>query len=369
MLYAQPLASQRQKYKTEYDLEELMGLTDSSELACSMSVDDSWLKPPYPIKLSYQIPLRSARKRPLTSDLDSITKQLRRTREELNAAKTRLEGVPSCPPSRLTNYSEPPNGIAELLKPYIEEILARSSKPTSPLPMTFGASSLCASPRAELETEQIEPLFEKPGYSLPAREKQPLSTSTAMTLGTNSLATSHKLELEKTEALSKHLTTSLGVETAGSLSIICKAEQKPKLIRLTCSCMLTQAVKRHDRDCRPVACYQVTRAPRRKPSIVTAVLIIQKAFRSYLARKKSYSITKTSQTPLIEYSNPATPDLVDNFVRTPVRIKSTTSLRKSAQKQVRPMKRTSTMHAQVESRLPETTKLYFSRLHQRLHSK
>jgi hypothetical protein len=366
MLYAQPKASQRQKYNTEYDLEELMGLTDSGELASSISEDDSWLKHPYPIKLNYPIALRG-RRSPLTSDLDSITKQLRRTRQELLAARTRLGGVPSCPSSRLTNYSEPPN-IAELIKPFIEEIVSKNSKPNSPSPMTFGVSSMCVSPKTERETEErIEPLFEKPGYSQAARKQQPLSASiSAIPFDPNSLANSLKDKLERIQAPFKPYSTNLGVGAASSLSVICKAEKKPKLIRLTCSCMLKLAVKRHDSDCRSVACYQVTRAPRRKPSVVAGVLLIQKTFRIYLAKKKSYSITRTSQSHLIEDSNPATAvrlcrldgldvnrgldytagpgyfslgrqspansDLDDQFVRTPVRIKSTASLAKTSNK-------------------------------------
>lgn len=185
----------------------------------------------------------------LASELGSITKQLKRTREELNSVKQILhpdEFAIGSLSERLEVASQPFKFESSRQK-------RAKSKPSSVL--TFGVPSLADSPK---ETAK---LFQPPIFK--------------------------SLSLSKVEGLSVHG----------------KASSAHTPIKLTCSCLLKQKVVKHLHGCKPIVCYSAIRSSKktqkRKPSILEAVLTIQRALRRHLRTKESYSYTKTSQSPLI----------------------------------------------------------------------
>jgi hypothetical protein len=185
-----------------------------------------------------------ARSSALYSELDNITRQLRRTREELSAAKHKLN---LRNPSRVPHYDES-DEVLELIRPKIEEPRKEVPKTGS---MTFGMPSICTSPRAEERAEIVK--------------------------GADAIL--------------------LTVSSAGGLSITGTNAKRPLPVGRSCSCLLKKPLTTHSKDCVGIDCYRTPKASRLRPSVLQAVVVIQRAYRSYLKRKNSY--TKISQSPLL----------------------------------------------------------------------
>jgi len=264
---------------------------------------------------------RSSQKHPFASELDKISKQLQRTREELNEAKKRLGGGKHFVSSRLTNYDET-DEVFELIQPKAEEVESKKLTRVSSL-MTFGVPSMCTSPKGEEKRDQV---------------------------------------IKVTAAL-------LSVSRESSISITENTKNSRTFLKQVCSCMLKLSLKDHNKNCRPIACYDLQNKDvrRRNLSLVEAVKAIQKAYRKYLKKKNSYSYTKTSQSPLLTPTN-LTPELPETRPatdtqkqRVPYRTMSTSAFRLQQNVPERPGKRNMTLSPNKQSRLSEAAKVYMSR--------
>jgi hypothetical protein len=187
------------------------------------------------------LPTRSSA---LYSELDNITKQLRRTREELDAAKRKLNLKN---PSRITHYDES-DEVLELIRPKIDDPRSEVTRAGS---MTFGMPSICTSPKTEERAELVK--------------------------DTDDIF--------------------LAVSSVGSLSITGAAAKRASPVGRSCSCLLKKTLTTHAKDCVFIDCYKTPKARRQRPSVLQAVVVIQRAYRRYLKRKHSY--TQISQSPLL----------------------------------------------------------------------
>lgn len=258
----------------------------------------------------------SSRRSPLATELDKISKQLQRTREELNGARRKLGVAPQYTSSRLTNYEET-DEVLELIKPKVEEGEVSKTLTKVASLVSFGVPSMCTSPKGE----------------------------------------------ENRREINVNSDVFLEVSYAGALSIKGRPILRPSDPKQICTCMAKAGLRAHNKDCTPTSGSTTSSAAKRRPGVVDSVILIQKAYRKYLKKKDSYSYTKTSQSPLLTPS--LTPEVSvknEEFVtRVPYRNHSIATFQKQLPKIERQVKRNLTMTPSGNSRLSEATKVFMSR--------